>query len=201
MKKLTVVAAALLVVALTAPSFAGIDQGEWELGLGGGIGISDAQDSLGLDVSLGYFVTNEIAVGGWFGYHCQTIDISEEYGGDKFDWDFEKSWWEIAFFVKYYFVTDAEWLPYIGAFVGYEAAEMEEDFGGGDSWDADRDGFMLGAILGVQYYVSDKTSVYFEYRLTWRDDDEWDASSGGDHGTISDDAIAHLFEVGIRIAF
>jgi opacity protein-like surface antigen len=196
MKKLNIAGTALLVMALAAPSFAGIDEGDWELGIGGGLALSEAHDNWALDVSLGYFVAPEIAVGGWFGYHSQSLDVTVE-GGDGFDWDLEKTWWEIAFFVKYYFATDGEWLPYIGAFAGYETAEIEEDYDG-DDWDADRDGYLLGAILGVQYFVSDKTSIFFEYRLTWRDEDEWDADEGA---TFDDDAVAHLFQFGVRVSF
>ena len=198
MRKLTVVGAALLVMTLATSSFAGIDEGDWEVGLGGNFFFSEFHDNYGIDITLGYFVTAQIEIGGWIGWHSQDLDATLKYDGDDVDdedFDFTKSWWDIAFFGAYYFEVEGDWAPYIGAFLGYEDGHLDiEDA------EFDRDGFMAGAILGVKYFVSEKTTIFFEYRLIWRSADEWEWDDDSDL-TIDDNALAHLFHFGFSVFF
>jgi opacity protein-like surface antigen len=197
MRKLTVIGAALLVMTLATSSFAGIDEGDWEVALGGNFFFSEFHDNYGINVTLGYFVTAEIEIGGWVAWHSQDLNGDVEERGRKVDEvDFQKTWWDIAFFGAYYFQVEGEWAPYIGGFLGYESGEID---GGGD-YKFDRDGFMFGGMLGVKYFVSEKTTIFIEYRLTWRDADEWEWSKDGDV-TIDDNALTHTLLFGISVLF
>jgi opacity protein-like surface antigen len=198
MRKLTVIGAALLVMTLATSSFAGIDEGDWEVGLGGNFFFSEFHDNYGLNVTLGYFVTAEIEIGGWVAYHNQDLSGTEEFRGrdTNFDVDFQKTWWEIAIFGYYYFQVEGEWAPYIGGFLGYESGSLD----GGGSGEYERDGFMLGGVLGVKYFVSEKTTIFIEYRLGWRNTDEWEWSKDSDY-TINDDALTHTLLFGISVLF
>lgn len=200
MRKLTLAAAALLVVALAAPSFAGIDEGDWEVSLRGNAFISDFHTNWGGDITLGYFVTPEIEVGAWFGYHRQKLDGDvNENGHDVFRLDFKKTTYDFAAFGAYYFPTDAEWMPYIGGFVGYEYGKLD---GGGDLdfLTFKRDGLELGAFVGIKYFVAEKATIFIEYRFTWRNEDKWKWSD--DHSvTIDDNEVAHLIQIGLSILF
>jgi hypothetical protein len=196
MKKLTAVFAALLVVALAAPTYAGIDEGDWELQVAVDWFIGDLQNSFGGEIALGYFVTPEIEIGGWLGYNYRDVDGTVEFkGSNEGDIEWTESFFEIAFFGAYYFETDGEWMPYVGGFLGYEDGEIEID-----SEEIVRDGFMMGAILGIKYFVSEKTTIFIEYRLVWRFEDEWELDDDSDY-TIDDDEIAHLILVGISVLF
>jgi opacity protein-like surface antigen len=198
MRKLTVIGAALLVMTLATSSYAGIDEGDWEVGLGGNFYFSEFQDNYGIGVTLGYFVTAEIEVGGWISWNHQGLDGDVEVDGDKEgNLELEQTWWDIAFFGAYYFQVEGEWAPYIGGFLGYESGTLDGD---DDLLDFERDGFMAGAILGVKYFVSEKTTIFFEYRLTWRSTDEWEWDEDSDV-TISDDALTHTLRFGISVLF
>jgi len=197
MRKLTVIGAALLVMSLATTSYAGIDEGDWEVGLGGNFFFSEFHDNYGLSLTLGYFVTAEIEVGGWIAWNNQDLDgtVSED-GDDYEDLEFNKTWWDLAFFVKYYFQVEGEWAPYIGAFIGYESGDLD---GGGD-FEFDRSGYTVGGVLGVSYFVSEKTVIFFEYQLIWRSADEWEWDEDSDV-VIEDDGLAHTFWFGIRMFF
>jgi opacity protein-like surface antigen len=193
MKKMTVVAAALLVVALATPSVAGIDEGDWEVQLGGNWLIGDFQSAFGVEMALGYFVTPEIQVGGWFGYTHEEWDGKVKFdGGGSSSFEITSKAFDLCAFAAYYFEMDGEWLPYVGGFVGWDRAELDLD---GD--DIDRDGFKIGAFVGIKYFVSEKATVFFEYRLTWRSEDEWE----GDGVTVEENEFGHLFMVGLSVLF
>lgn len=197
MRKLTVIGAALLVMTLATSSFAGIDEGDWEVALGGNFFFSEFHDNYGINVTLGYFVTAEIEIGGWIAWHNQDLNGDIEDRGRKVDEaEFQKTWWEIAFFGYYYFQVEGEWAPYIGGFIGYESGDLD---GGGD-YKFDRNGFMLGGVLGVKYFVSEKTTIFFEYRLGWRNADEWEWDDDSDV-TIPDDSLTHTLLFGISVLF
>ena len=193
MRKMTVAAAALLVVALATPSVAGIDEGDWQVKLGGNWMIADFESDFGVLLSLGYFVTPEIEVGGTFGYAQHEYDGKVKFsGGGSTSFDITSTTFDLTAFATYYFETDAEWMPYVGGFLGWDSSELDLD---GD--DLERDGFKLGAYVGIAYFVSEKATIFFEYRLTYRDEDEWD----GDDVYVEDNEFAHLFMVGLSVLF
>jgi len=201
MRKLTIVGAALLVMTLATSSFAGIDEGDWEVALGGNLFFSDFHDNYGVNLTLGYFVTAEIEIGGWVSWNNQSLDGNVNYKGHhEGDLKIEKTWWDIAFFGYYYFHVEGEWAPYIGAFLGYESGTLDSGGDVDDLLDFDRDGFMFGGALGVKYFVSEKTTIFFEYRLTWRNADEWEWDHDSDV-TISDDSLTHTLMFGLSVLF
>ena len=197
MKKLTVVAAALLVLALAAPSYAGIDEGDWEVGLGGGWASTQSTTTYGLGLSLGYFLTPNMQIGGWLGYGYNEYDLEVRDEGDYLKMKNRSVYWDIAAFFTYYFEMDGEWMPYIGGFVGYETNEIKYDTEG-YRITADRNGFKLGGYLGVKFFVAEKATIFIEYRLTWRNEDEWDIEDGY---KFEDDALSHLIHFGVTVLF
>jgi opacity protein-like surface antigen len=198
MRYLIAVTTIVLVLGMATVSQAGIDEGDWEVGLGGNFFFSEFHDNYGLEFTLGYFVTAEIQVGGWIAYHNQDLDGEVSRDGDDLgDIKFSKTWWDIAFFAAYYFQVEGEWAPYIGGFIGYEDGELDSD---GSDLDFDRSGLEIGGILGVKYFVSEKTTIFIEYRLTWRDADEWEWKDDSDY-VIEDDALTHTFLFGISVLF
>ncbi len=84
-----------------------------------------------------------------------------------------------------------------GGYLGYESGNIEGD----DSEEEfDRNSFMLGGVLGVKYFVSEKTTIFVEYRLGWRSEDEWELDSDS-HITIEDDSLTHTLLFGISVLF
>jgi len=197
MRKLTVVFAALLVVALAAPSSAGIDEGDWEVQLGGQFFISDFISNYGISLSLGYFVTPEIEVGGYIMYAQDDWDGEVEFKNERIgDLEFTIRDWNMGAFAAYYFETDGEWRPYVGGFLGYESGVL--DFGGGDEFK--RNDFAVGGFVGVKFFISEKATIFIEYRLQWRFEDEWELDDDS-AVTVEDDAISHLFMIGLSVFF
>jgi len=193
MRKLMLAAVAAMVLAVAAtPAQAGIDEGEWEVALSGEYFLSEAHDNLGFQITIGYFVTAEIEIGGWFAYHRQELDFDLTDGGG--DFEIEKTWWDVAVFISWNFNTDGDWTPYIGVFIGSESAELDLD---GD--DVDRGGFMWGGFVGVRFWIHDNCAIFFEYRLLIRSEDEWDIDDSS--SDVDDDGVAHRFAVGFSLLF
>ncbi len=191
MRKFLLVTAAAMILAIAAnPAQAGIDEGEWEVAVSGEMFISEGHDNLGFQIQVGYFVTAEIEVGVWFGYHNQDLDI--EQGSSSYA-DFTKTWWDVAGFVSWNFVTDGDWTPYVGLFIGSESGEL--DFPGSSS-DADRGGFMWGGFIGVRFWVSDGCAFFIEYRLMLRTED-WDIDGSSVDG--DDAGAAHRIALGFSV--
>jgi hypothetical protein len=194
MNRLTTTAAALLVLALAATGTAGIDEGDYEFRLGGHWMSGDFESSFGGEITLGYFVSPEIEVGMWLGYAEHSYDGKVHVDGEGPDEDIDSKGTTVSFavFGAYHFETDGEWMPYVGGFAGYERSELDT----GD-YDLERDGYTLGAFVGIKWFVSDRATVFFEYRLTWNDNDEWDDSGAYARA----DEFTHLFLVGVSVLF
>ena len=191
MNRLTIAAAALLVLALAAPGTAGIDEGDYEVRLAGNWMSGDFESAFGGEISLGYFVSPEIEMGMWLGYREHSFDGTVHVsGGGTEDVDMKSTGVSFAAFATYHFETSGEWMPYVGGFVGYERSELDAG-----SRTLERDGYTLGGFVGIKWFVSDRTTIFFEYRLTWNDNDEWEDS--GTYARTSE--FTHLFLVGISV--
>ena len=152
MKKLTAVFAALLVVALAAPSNAGIDEGDWEVRLSAAAQFEEYVSSYEVALQLGYFVTPQVAVGAEIG-----VGSIDPDGGASL------TTWELNAFASYNFETDGDWVPYVGAFLGLIDLDVV-------------DSFHFGGFIGAKLFVHEKANVFFEYRLDYRSDDAFEAA-------------------------
>jgi outer membrane protein W len=200
MRVLSVCAALLVVVVVAAPARAAIDEGDWEVSLGGQWMISEFDTNYGLNLRLGYFVTPNVQVGGWLGFRNQRYKgkARDSSGAIVAEWNHEASTFDIAAFAAYYFEVAEDWYPYLGGFVGYDSTEIKENIGERER--LKRDGFNIGGFAGVKFFLSQRASVFVEYRITWRDQDNWEYRDGT-RGTVSDDSISHLFLVGVSFLF
>lgn len=196
MRSLTIVVASLVLLALATAGQAGIDEGDWEVRVAVDWFLGDLENSFGTDLALGYFVTPEIEVGGWIGYHHRDVDGTVQFKNSKdgsLDWT--ESLFQVAAFGAYYFEGDGEWMPYVGGFLGYEDGRIDID-----KETIVRDGFFLGAMIGIKYFVAEKAMIFIEYRLLYRFEDRWEFDDDSDF-TIDDDEIAHMILVGISVLF
>jgi hypothetical protein len=129
---------------------ASIKKGDQELdALGGWTRISNGADTdaLFLVGRYGYSITDMIqvgAVGAWASIDMGAGDI-DIYG--------------IGASVKFFFMTDKQWVPYAGV----QGLWGSADFGGGSN-----DGFIYGALGGVRWEMTPTTDLFIEgeYNLT-----------------------------------
>lgn len=121
-------------------------------------------DAWMLAAAIEYFLTKSISVGAlaegiWtsstvkVGGASNTADVSAYGVGGR---------------AKYHFMTDNQWVPYIGGQLMWIHAEM-----GGDL-DGDGDGMMWGPIAGLLYELNDHTDFFIELWYQWFEEDAAD---------------------------
>ena len=129
----------LALLALPALAQAQFEAGNWALTLSGS-GSND-QDfdggSVGVNGSLGYFMSKEFEVG-----VRQALTWSDQVGGGGSSWS-----GDTRIFADYHFDMD-RWQPYVGAFIGYVYGDAVAE----DSW-------VAGPEVGVKYFVNSTTFI------------------------------------------
>jgi hypothetical protein len=99
---------------------------------------------LGVQFSYGYFVGD-----GW------ELGVAAN-GTNSWTNRSDTSWGTLAVLadIRYYFVGESDWIPYVGGAIGFQRA------GSGDQWTTGATG---GGILGVEYLFADNASLFMEY--------------------------------------
>lgn len=124
-----------------------------------------SEDLVTLALGSGYFHSDEVEVG------AQAIASESE------DLDL----YSLGGNVKYHFTPQLTTIPYVGGQLNYSLCELRG---------RDEDGFMYGPVMGVRYFVSESTSIFFEYQYQIYD---------GSIDDIVDDA--HSLFIGILFKF
>lgn len=153
-----VVCAMLLITASSA--FAGLRQGAKELGLNitGGYSDSDGvkMGDVGAQVSLGYFLTNRIQVGG---------SLMDVYSGSKSNGVATNSnFINVAAQAKFYAPWEKDsqaFHSYIGPHVGFTSVYVDS----GNS-DSTMTGFALGGMIGFDVFFNEDVALNGEARYT-----------------------------------
>jgi hypothetical protein len=128
----------LALLALPALAQAQFEAGNWALTLSG-TGAND-QDfdggSVGVNGSLGYFMSKEFEVG-----VRQTLTWTDTIGSGGSAWT-----GDTRVFADYHFDMD-RWQPYVGAFIGFVYGDVAND-----DW-------IAGPEVGVKYFVNSTTFI------------------------------------------
>ena len=149
-------------------------QGGWELGLDGGFDFEDMHGTaLAVDVSIGYFIKDNIEIGGILGYAFAEGDPDND------------TVVVVGAFAEYNFDLGNNWVPYVGAELGYalyDAAGIDENV------------FQVAGSVGVKYFMTENWAIAGEIVFVWASEDIFNNG-----GTIEDtDLGANL---GIRTYF
>jgi hypothetical protein len=124
-----------------------------------------SEDFLTLAFGSGYFHSDEVEVG------VQAI-VSESSDLDLYS---------LGGNVKYHFTPGLTTIPYVGGQLNYSFCELGR---------RDEGGVMYGPVTGIRYFVSESTSIFFEYQYQIYD---------GSIDDIVDDA--HSLFVGVLFKF
>jgi opacity protein-like surface antigen len=146
----------LVFLVLASPfAFAQPQGGDWELSLGAGYTLLDVEDAddtqnavSGLG-SVGYFFTDSLELSlAFVGSYVVDPD-------DPID-----DLWSLAYDVqlKYHFLTDSAWVPYVGILAGMHTLIWDAE----DDDDSDTDP-AIGALVGVKYYFNEETAAFAEF--------------------------------------
>jgi opacity protein-like surface antigen len=148
----------LVFVVLASPAaFAQPQAGDWEVSLGAGYTIFDSEEGDSNDAisglgSVGYFFTDSLELSlALVGSYVLDVD-------DPID-----DMWSLAYDVqlKYYFLTDTEWVPYVGILAGMHTLAWDAE----DDDDSDTNP-AIGALVGVKYFFNEDMAWFaeFDYR-------------------------------------
>jgi hypothetical protein len=137
--------AILLVIAfvLAGTTNAAVKQGDSEFSIFGLYGNTkyedgDSADSATLLLGIGHFYTNEIELG------------ASLIGG----WTEDRDVFSIGGNAKYHFMTENTTVPYVGGQLNYAQ----------ESNSGSTDGMIWGPLVGVKFFVNEKTAVGLEYQ-------------------------------------
>jgi hypothetical protein len=154
--KRSVIMISLAALILAGTASAAVKKGDFELSaLGTWTHVAGADDGGDADVfavagAAGYFVTDQVQVGvGGLGAW-----ISPDGGEDI-------NVYAVALRGAYCFMTDRQWVPYVGGQIGFGKAEF-----GGDS----ANGTIYGGFVGVRYECTPVTDLLIE--------GQWNTTSG-----------------------
>ncbi len=148
---------ALFLFSLTANiAFAGTKAGSTELGLNASItnlsidsdddDDEDIQMFLGT-VTAGYFITDQIQLGGSF------MGNRMDYG------DSDSTTYDLSAQAKYHFSSsDQTIVPYVGIQGGYYTRTYDS----GDGDESESDGYSYGALGGLKFFVTESTTLNLE---------------------------------------
>jgi hypothetical protein len=187
--------------------------GRWEATVSGDLQLSRFQEAGGLRVSLATFLHRGLSIGAAFAYRAHTLDggLDDDYGTEypTGSIDSESRASEANLFVTYHLPTAGRWTPYVGASVGYEWATLETNGVGFNrirNADFERHGVQCGLHVGVNHWLTGSTSIYLEYRGTYRRRDWFDGSDTRGHFIdddiwVDDDSFAHGLGFGISFLF
>jgi predicted porin len=125
---------------------AAVQKGDTELDALGGFITENGDEGGDVDLwfvsaSIGYFLTDNIRVGGEVAY------ANIDFGPDM-------DIWAIGGSVKYHFMPTNQWVPYVGAQVLY--AKTDD----GDS----ADGILWGPVAGLRYELNANNDFFVEYQ-------------------------------------
>ena len=81
---------------------------------------------------------------------------------------------------RYHFNTDSDMVPYIGAHISYDYADADVD---------DGDGFIYGPLLGIKFFLNERTNLFVEYQYRLY---------GGDLEDVYDESSAVLFGLSFK---
>jgi outer membrane protein W len=176
-----VVLLAVAILALVGVANASVQQGDTELDFlagfesNNGDGTNGNSDDLFAEIGLGYFLTDNIQAG-----VSASIDWTDEdsSGGGN---GYESMGYGLGVFGKYHFMPTNQWVPYVGARVGYSWDETDYDAAGAD--DSTWDGVWYGPVAGVRFELNENNDFYAEYRYTLY---------GGDYNEVNDETHAVL---------
>lgn len=149
---------------LAGVASASVQQGDTELNFSGSLtsdnGAEGNGNSTGLEgtVGLGYFLTDNIQAGvnigaGWY----DTDSTSTAYGA-------ETTLYRLGIFGKYHFMPTNQWVPYVGARIGYGWEETDFDMPGARN---ERDeGVWYGPLAGLRFELNANNDFFAEYQYT-----------------------------------
>jgi len=164
--------ASLVLVGVTN---AAVKQGDTELDLlGGWIGVNGTTDGIG-DITqwfvmgrIGYFVTNE-------------IQVSAGVMGAFLDNDFSAKLYGIGVQGKYHFMTDNNWVPYVGAQFNWVTLDNDDSI----------DGYMWGPVAGLRYELNEHNDFFVEYQYQMYENDIGDVIENANMVVVG---IVHQFK-------
>jgi opacity protein-like surface antigen len=188
--------------------------GRWRATCAGSHLLSGFEDTGGIRATIETFVAPGLSIGAEFAYRAQRLDSSlDDDHGTEFATgrlDFDGRAWEANAFLTYHLETASRWTPYIGAFAGSESATLTSDEGVGftkmDEVRFERRGLQCGLRLGVDWWLTTSTSIFLEYRATYRVEDRVDGSHSrhrkiDDDLWIDDEPFAHGLGLGLSFLF
>jgi opacity protein-like surface antigen len=162
----------VLVVGLAGVASASVQQGDTELNFLGsyqswnGDEASD-QDTLSLAGGLGYFVTDNLEVGGEVGVNW--LKEKDEDG------DYKTTAYSLGASAKYHFMPKNQCVPYVGAQIGYLYLDVDSP---DDEDDGKYDGLEYGPLAGLRFELNESNDFFVEYRYTLFSGDYGDAYDG-----------------------
>ena len=155
---------------------AAVQQGDTELdALGGWLSQNGEDgapdfDSIFLSAAVGYFVTDNIQVGG------VGMGMWTEIGDEDLDI------WGIGGKAKFHFMPTNQWVPYVGGQILWANVDTGDD---------DIDGTLWGPVAGLRYELNAYNDFYVEYQYHLWDGDVSDVLDDG-HGIFL--GLVHQFK-------
>jgi outer membrane autotransporter protein len=150
---------------LAGVASAAVKQGDTELDLLAGFssenGAQDNGNSTSLygEIGLGYFVTDNVQVGASIG-----ASWMEEDGVGSSDDGYKSVGYALGISGKYHFMPTNQWVPYIGARIGYAWDDTDYDDSSID--DSRYEGVWYGPLVGLRFELNENNDFFAEYRYT-----------------------------------
>lgn len=172
---------------------AAVQKGDTELDAMGawmkqnGKGVVDDFDTFFLMARLGYFVTDNVQIGGlafgsWNEFGMTESGTFGEGGTWKDKTTVSVDAYGLGGSVKYHFMPTNQWVPYVGVQLAWVDGEVEykvkwtetvgdETESGSEKMSGDADGWMWGPTLGLRYELNAYSDFFVEYQYHMWDGD------------------------------
>jgi opacity protein-like surface antigen len=123
-------------------------------------------DSWMLNGSLGYFITDNIEVGGVVLFQ-QAEEKWNNLGGESRMLERKTHMYAGGAEVKYCFTPENQLVPYIGAQILWVDLKVDEHYTSGVNnaqWPREKQGILWGPLAGLRYSLNEQNDVFVEYQ-------------------------------------
>jgi hypothetical protein len=171
MKRWLVLSSAVC-LAIVGTAVGSVQIGDLDLGFGGSLFSLNAGNQGGLNFnswmlggSLGYFLTDNIEVGG-VGTFRESSERWNNAGTDTRMLKRDSNLYAFGGQAKYHFMPENMLVPYIGGQILWTDIKVKEEFNGTPAvnWQRDKQGILWGPLAGLRYTLNEQNDVFVEYQ-------------------------------------